>query len=390
MSEPYGLLVVGGGPAGLAAARAYRALERARPVAIVADEQRMPYQRPPLTKELLRGESSESELPIEPEPWLQRNAVDLIGGRVVSLDPAARTATLSGGRELRYARCLLATGAEPKRLPVPGADHPRVPVVRTLDQVRELIGRLSDGDRVTVIGSGFIGCEIAASLRIRGHAVTLVSDESAPNQARLDAEAAATIGAWLADDGVRLLLDTPVDRIEHGDGGVTVVAGASRVDSELVVMAVGVSPRSELARQAGLELDGGAIPVDAAMRSGRDGLLAAGDVCKAENRAAGRALRVEHWGDALGHGEIAGRTAAGDDADWHAVPGFWSTIGRRTLKYAAWGDGYENSKLVRHDGGGFTAWYGCDGKLVGVLAHDADDDYERGSRLIEEGASWRS
>lgn len=390
MSEPYGLLIVGGGPAGLAAARAYREHERACPVAIVADEQRMPYERPPLTKEFLRGETSASELPIESEAWLQSNAVDLIGGRVVSLDPGEHAATLSGGRELHYACCLLATGAEPARLPVPGADHPRVGVVRTLDHVRELTGRLSDGDRVTVIGSGFIGCEIAASLRIRGHPVTLVSDEAAPNLARLGDEAAATIGGWLADDGVRLLLGTPVDRIEHRDASATVVADRVRVEAELVVMAVGVSPRVELADQAGLELDGGAVPVDAAMHTERDGLLAAGDVCKADNCAVGRALRVEHWGDALAQGEIAGATAAGRHARWNSVPGFWSTIGRRTLKYAAWGDGYERSRLIRHGDGGFTAWYGADGRLVGVLAHEADDDYERGSRLIAEGAPWRS
>jgi 3-phenylpropionate/trans-cinnamate dioxygenase ferredoxin reductase component len=157
-----------------------------------------------------------------------------------------------------------------------------------------------------------------------------------------------------------------------------------------VVMAVGVSPRSELALQVGLELDGGAVAVDAAMRTGHDGLLAAGDVCKAENLAAGRPLRVEHWGDALTQGEIAGATAAGDEAQWDSVPGFWSTIGRRTLKFAAWGDGYEHSRLTRHGDGAFTAWYGAGGRLVGVLAHDADDDYELGSRLIGEGASWRS
>jgi NADPH-dependent 2,4-dienoyl-CoA reductase/sulfur reductase-like enzyme len=390
MSKPYGLLIIGGGPAGLAAARAYREHERAAPVAIVSDELRMPYSRPPLTKELLRGEASESELPIEPEPWLQRNAVDLVGGRVVSLDAGERVAMLSGGRTLHYACCLLATGAEPARLPVPGADHPRVGVVRTLDHVRELNERLSADDRVTVIGSGFIGCEIAASLRIRGHPVTLVSDESNPNVARLGDEAAATIGGWLIDDGVQLLLDTPLERIEHADASATVVAGAHRVGTERVVMAVGVSPRAELGLQAGLELDGGAVPVDAAMRTTRPGLLAAGDVCKAENRAAGRPLRVEHWGDALTQGEIAGRTAAGDHAQWDSVPGFWSTIGRRTLKYAAWGDGYEQSRLTRHGNGAFTAWYGTNGRLVGVLAHDADDDYERGSRLIAQGAQWRS
>jgi NADPH-dependent 2,4-dienoyl-CoA reductase/sulfur reductase-like enzyme len=128
-------------------------------------------------------------------------------------------------------------------------------------------------------------------------------------------------------------------------------------------------------------------PVDGSMRTQRDGVLAAGDVCLAENRAAGRALRVEHWGDALAHGEIAGLTAAGVSAEWDAVPGFWSTIGEHTLKYAAWGDGFDETVLQAHTEGGFTASYCSEGRLVGVLTHGADADYERGQRDIKAGAS---
>ena len=168
------------------------------------------------------------------------------------------------------------------------------------------------------------------------------------------------------------------------------IAGEHRIVADVVVMATGVRPRSELAVQAGVELDDGAIPVDPGMRTTQAGLLAAGDVCQAENRAAGRALRVEHWGDALTQGEIAGRTAGGANAAWDSVPGFWSTIGRRTLKYAAWGDGFEEHQLERHDGGGFTVWYRRGGKLVGVLTDEADDDYDRGAERIAEGAPWSS
>lgn len=392
MNEPHGLLVVGGGPAGLSAARAYRARERDRPVAIVADEQRMPYRRPPLTKDLLRGEMDASQLPLEDDGWLADQRVDLIGGRAVALDAAARTVTLSGGRTVSFAACLLATGAEPVRLPVPGADHSRVLVVRTLDHVRELLARLSrlssGSARVTVIGSGFIGCEIAASLRLRGHAVTLVSDETAPNAARLGDDVGAVIAGWLAEDGVRLVLGAPVDLIEHQAHIAEVVAGEYRIESDLVVMAAGVRPRVELALQAGLELAGGAVPVDAAMRTERAGLLAAGDVAQAFNATAGRPLRVEHWGDALAQGEIAGATAAGEVGAWDGLPGFWSTIGRRTLKHAAWGDGFDRCTIQRHDGGGFTTWYGGEGRIVGVLAHGADADYERGRELIADGAPY--
>ena len=120
----------------------------------------------------------------------------------------------------------------------------------------------------------------------------------------------------------------------------------------------------------------------------REGLLAAGDVCRADNLAAGRPLRVEHWGDALGQGAVAGQTAAGVEAGWDEVPGFWSTIGTRTLKYAAWGDGFDATRLHRGDEGAFAAWYGRDGRIAGVLTHERDDDYDRGRELIAQGAPW--
>jgi NADPH-dependent 2,4-dienoyl-CoA reductase/sulfur reductase-like enzyme len=388
VSKPYSLLVVGGGPAGLSAARAYRDAGADGTVAIVTDEGRMPYRRPPLTKELLRGESAEADLPLEDEGWLDEQAVDLIAGRAVALDADQRRVLLSGGRELEYLSCLLATGAEPTRLPIPGGDRPWVHVVRTVEHVRCLTARLGDGARAVVIGSGFIGCEIAASLRARGHAVDLVSDEPLPNSERLGDAQARILQEWLTEDGVVTHLETPVQRIERAGGAVAVSTGAERLEGDVVVMATGVAPRSELAAQAGLELDGGAVPVSVAMRTAHEGLLAAGDVCLADNLAAGRPLRVEHWGDALGQGAIAGQAAAGVDAGWDEVPGFWSTIGTRVLKYAAWGDGFDATRLHRDDDGAFIAWYGRQGVIVGVLTHERDEDYDRGRELIAQGAPW--
>jgi 3-phenylpropionate/trans-cinnamate dioxygenase ferredoxin reductase subunit len=387
--DEFQLLVIGAGPAGLSAVRAFRAAGGQGAVAIIGDEQRMPYNRPPLTKELLRDEISEDELPLEDERWLSEQRVSLVSGRAVSLDHSRREVTLSGGRTLSYATCLVATGAEPKRLPISGADDPSVRVVRSLDDLRELASRLRAVAEVIVIGSGFIGCEIAASLRRRGQAVTLISDEPSPNRARLGEEAGRELSGWLSDEGVSLKLGVSVDAIERRGHMLHVATGSDRTAAPVVVMATGVAPRGELAAAEGLELEGGAIPVDSAMRTELPGVLAAGDVCLAHNETAGRPLRVEHWGDALGQGEVAGRTAAGHAVTWGDVPGFWSTIGGRTLKYAAWGDGYDESRFERGSDGAFSAWYGRDGRLVGVLAHDQDESYERGQKLIAEGAPWR-
>ena len=384
MTDEHALLVLGGGPAGFAAARGFRAEGGEGPVAIVTDEQRMPYERPPLTKELLRGESEESDLPLEDESWLEREHVELISGRAFALDIDGRTVVLAGGRELSYRSCVLAMGAEPLRLPVSGADHPAVRVLRSLDDLRELQHRLTEGTRVVVIGSGFIGCEIAASLKARGHSVALVTDEPAPNATRLGEEAGAVISRWLADDGVELHLGEPVTGIEHRGGQLIVCAANARVQGTVVVMAVGVRPRSELASLAGLECLDGAIPVDAGMRTQASALFAAGDVCIAENVAAARRLRVEHWDDALRHGEIAGRNAAGADEKWDGVPGFWSQIGERWLQFAAWGDGFDSSHFEERGDHGFAVHYRRGGKLVGVLTHEDDEDYEAGREAISQ------
>ncbi len=388
MNGDYALLVIGGGPAGLAVARAYREAEGDGAVAIITDEQRMPYNRPPLSKELLRGESTVEDLPLEEETWLAEHDVGLVSGRAVALLPESRRVKLSGGRELGYATCVIATGAEPRRLPVAGVDDPAVRVLRSLDHLLELERRLPDGKQVVVIGSGFIGCEIASSLRSRGQAVTLVSDETAPNVARLGAEAAAEIAGWLEQDGVELKLGAEVEAIEREGRNLHVFTQADRSTAPLVMMAVGVAPRSELAAGAGLELEAAAIPTDAGMHTALDGVLAAGDVAFAQNTAAGRRLRVEHWGDALGQGSVAGSNAAGVQSGWSDVPGFWSTIGGRTLKYAAWGDGYDAARMDHGDDGAFTVWYGRDDRLVGVLTHQADENYERGRSMIAEGVPW--
>ncbi|HXD53677.1 MAG TPA: FAD-dependent oxidoreductase [Solirubrobacteraceae bacterium] len=378
-----GIVIVGAGPAGLATARAYRESGGSAAVTIVGRERAAPYRRPPLTKEFLRGEIAAEELPIEPEEWYRENEVRLVLGREVSAIDHRRGTVSLEGEELPADEIVLATGSEPVRPELPGAEHPQVMTVREIENSRRIAERVGEGTRVIVLGSGFVGCELAGSLALLGAHVTLIAQEAAPQQERLGAEVAKRLAGWLSDLGVELLAGAEVRAIE--DGRVAVLEDGRRVAAECVLLGTGARPRVELARDAGLDVEEGALPVDARMRA-CEGLLAAGDVAFAQNASAGRPLRVEHWGDALAQGEIAGEALAGRDSAWAQVPGFWSTIGEHTLKHAAWGDGYDSSELVEHPGGAFVSWYSRAGTLVGVLTSERDGDYERGRELIERGA----
>jgi NADPH-dependent 2,4-dienoyl-CoA reductase/sulfur reductase-like enzyme len=369
------LVIVGGGPAALAAARGYRDAGGAGDVTLLPPELVLPYQRTPLSKDFLRGELPDSELPIEDDAWYENHGVSVrLGGEVATLDPQTRALTLGSGETLRYDACVLATGAEPNILPIPGATEDWVLLLRSLATARVLQLRAETAKTALVVGSGFIGCEAAASLAMRGLDVTLASDEDIPHASRLGEEAGRRITQWLEALGITLKLGEAVEAVPEDA-------------AELILMAAGVTPRAGLAEPAGLKTEHGRIVVDAQMRTSADGVYAAGDVAFAYNAKAQRHLAVEHWGEALNMGEVAGRAIAGDaDASWNVAPGFWSTIGTNTLKYVAWGDGFDETKVVDHPGGGWTIWYGSEGRTVGVLTHEADADYERGRTLVEAGA----
>lgn len=382
------LVIVGGGPAGLATARAYRNAGGQAETVILTSEPHAPYNRPPLTKEFLRGESGREDLPLEDRAWYGDNAVELrTSTAVVHLDRKRGLVETEGGEEIPYDACVLATGSEPVRLPVPGGDDPEILVMRTIENSVRLQDRVGRGDTVVVVGSGFIGCEAAASLSLRGAGVTLVSLEEIPQGERLGKEVGGRIRGWLEDYGVELRMGLGLESIERRDDGFVVsVEGGERIETGTVLFGTGVRPRLGLAEAAGLEIDGGVV-TDSSMRTGGAGIFAVGDIASAYNGSARRHVSVEHWGDALEHGRIAGTVIAGGEATWDMVPGFWSTIGDKTMKYWHWGDGWDN--LAFQDrGDAFVVRYGRDGILVGVLAHGADEEYEQGRGPIERGAAF--
>lgn len=383
----YGLLVIGSGPAGCAAATAYRDAGGEGPICLVTDDPHAPYWRPPLSKEFLRGETDKPQPIVEAEgdedPW---RGIELrLGEEVLDLqvqDGAAQTAD----GPLEYETLVIAAGAGPIPLPDTAADAD-VRLLRSFDDAQALVERAREASSAVVVGSGFIGCEAAASLAARGIDVTLVTTEEAPQQQRLGEFAAGRIAGWLTDLGVELRCGASVDAVEAprrvrlGDG--------TTLEPDLLLVAVGVRPRIDVFEAAGLEVEDDRIVTDEYLATTLPGVFVAGDIALAHHGVADRRLFVEHWGDAEKMGTLAGRNAARaeDEFDaWDDVPGFWSQIGEKTLQYSAWGDGHDEV-VVDDRGDAFAVWYGRGGATVGVLTHQLDEEYERGQGLVADGAA---
>jgi 3-phenylpropionate/trans-cinnamate dioxygenase ferredoxin reductase component len=377
------IVIVGGGPAALSTARGYREAGGEASVELICAEPHLPYQRPPLTKDFLRGECEPADLPLEDEPWFAAHAVTLRRGRrVVALDRGAREVHLDGGQHVAYDACVLATGSEPERPPIEGAQDPGLHTIRTVDDALRLRAVASPGARAVIVGAGFIACEAAASLVRRGLEVVLVAPEERPQAERLGDRAGELITTLLCEAGVEVRLGAEVERI--APRWRVSLKGGEVLPADLVLLGTGVAPRVDLAAAAGLDVDT-AVLVDASMRSSDPAVLAVGDSAVAHHARAGRRLRVEHWGDALAHGEVAGRGLAGEDAEWTTAPGFWTTIGEHTLKHSAWGDGFDEARVVAEGDAHLVVHYLSDGEVVGVLALGDDDAYEAGRRRLEEG-----
>ncbi|WP_240629605.1 NAD(P)/FAD-dependent oxidoreductase [Mycobacterium colombiense] len=373
MTQP-GLIIVGSGPAGVAAAEAFREHDNETPVRIVSADIDLPYARPPLSKEFLRGETD--DVALHPQRWFDERAIEFISGAPVDRLDLAQRAVHLGDRRYEYDTLILACGAAPAPPPFPGGE--RALLLRSLSDAATLRSAAEDASSAVVIGSGFIGCEAAASLARRGIAATIVAPSELPQQKRLGGEAAERLRGLVEQAGARHVGGVTVEEITEAgvrlDNGVT-------IHCDLVLAATGVTPLSRIAAEAGLQTLDSRIAVGCDMATAVPGVYAAGDVALAHHEIAGRRVATEHWQDATDQGTIAGARAAGQQAKWDAVPGFWTSVGDATLKYHAWGDGYERSRMLDH-GDSFTVWYDSGNAVVGVLTYNADDDYDLGERLI--------
>ena len=375
MSED-GLIVVGSGPAGVAAAESFREHNTSGRVRILTTDRDLPYARPPLSKEYLRGQTD--DVGLHPQQWFDDKTIELVHNTTVDGLDLAERSVRAGDRRFRYDALILACGAAPVAPPMPGGARARV--LRSLADAAALREAAKDASTAVVIGAGFIGCEAAASLALRGMSVTLVAPETLPQEARLGSAAAERLRELVIQAGARYVGGVAVEEIN--DVGLRLDNGVT-IDCDLILAATGVTPQHRLAADAGLDVRDSRIVVDTHMSTSTKGVYAAGDVALARHAAAGRHLAIEHWQDATDQGAIAGTSAAGKRATWDGVPGFWSTIGEATIKYHAWGDGYQRSRMLSHPEG-FTVWYEADDAVVGVLTHNADDDSDLGQRLIAE------
>ena len=325
MSAKQTMVIVGASLAGAKAAETLREEGFDGRVVLIGDEPERPYERPPLSKDYLRGESERSKVYVHDEGFYATNDIQLrTSCSVEAIDLTSSEVVLAAGERVSYDRLLLSVGAEPRRLSVPGADLPGVLYLRTVQDSDELRGRLEAGGRVVVIGAGWIGAEAAASARQKGLEVTLVEQAGVPLERVLGGEVGAIYRDIHTDHGVRFLGGAGVDGFE-GAGRVERVrlADGTAIDCDFVVVGVGVSPRTELAESAGLAVDNG-IVVDERLATSAPGIFAAGDVANAHHPFYGTHIRVEHWANALNQGPAAARGMLGKGTPYERLPYFFS------------------------------------------------------------------
>jgi 3-phenylpropionate/trans-cinnamate dioxygenase ferredoxin reductase subunit len=318
-------VIVGASVAGAKAAETLRSEGFDGRVVLVGAEHYPPYARPPLSKQLLRGETDAKDAYVHRDGFYEQHDIELrVGTRAQEIDARSRVVAVDNGESIAYDRLLLATGARPRRLRVPGADLAGIHYLRDLDDNAALRADLRFSARVAVVGGGWIGSEVAASIRQLGHDVALIDPSPVPLARVLGPEVGAVYRDLHAAHGVELHLGAQVNGFvgDHHVTGVRTSEGAA-IDADLVVVGVGVEPRLELARHAGIDIDGG-IAVDELLQTSAPDVFAAGDVAAAWHPRLGQRIRIEHWANAQNQGIAAAKNMLGAGIPYDRVPYFFS------------------------------------------------------------------
>jgi 3-phenylpropionate/trans-cinnamate dioxygenase ferredoxin reductase component len=377
-------MIVGASLTGAKAAEELRERGFDGRVVMLGSEAERPYERPPLTKDYLRGESAREKAYVHEDGFYEEHAIELeTGATVAAIDPGASRLTLDDGRELRFDRLLLATGAEPRRIPVAGAELGGVHYLRTLADCDVLRERLDAGGRVVVVGAGWIGSEFAASARQRGLDVTVLDPLTLPNERIFGTEIGTFYRDLHARHGVDLALGEGVASFE-GDGAVERVrtSAGRAIECDFAVVGIGVVPRVELAQDAGLEVDNG-ILVDDKLQTSAPNVFAAGDVARAWHPFYGERIRVEHWANALHQGPAAAQAMLGEPVSYDRIPYFYSDQYEAGMEYSGYAPEWDEV-VIRgdRDAGEFVAFWLKERRVVAGMNVNVWDVNEHVQALI--------
>ena len=385
MSRAQTFVIVGGGLAGAKAAEALRDNDFDGHIILFAEEEHLPYERPPLSKEFLAGKKTLSDFTVDQSAWYRDHDIDLrLGTTVTAIDPSAHTVTLPDDDTVHYDKLLLATGSQPRRPRIPGADADGVRYLRSIDDAQSLDAALRPGSSLAVVGAGWIGLEVAAGARDRGVDVTVVESAALPLLNALGPEVAEVFAVLHRQHGVDLRLETEVAAVAAS--GVTLADG-SEVAADTVLVAVGAAPNIELAERAGLALADGGVQVDASLQTSDADIYAAGDIAAAENPVFGSRIRTEHWANALKQPAVAAAGMLGRQATYDELPYFFTDQYDLGMEYVGHSPGYRRVVFRGAvDDREFTAfWLGADNRVLAGMNANIWDGLDDIKQLVRSG-----
>ncbi len=387
MKQVYDYAIVGGGLAGASAIRGIRELDTVGRILLVGEENHLPYDRPPLSKKLWFGKQKVEDIFLHDRAFYDKHAVTLaLGAKAVRLDPAAKTLTTIQGETYGYGKLLLATGCKPRTLTIPGGDLDGICYFRGLDDYLRTRDVAAEGKSAVVVGGGFIGSELAAALNIAGLHVTMIFPGELLCDRVLPDYLGRAVQRRYAEKGIRILAsDKPVSFGRDGGKFITRTGKGEAVESDIVIVGVGVIPEMELARSGGLEVGNG-IVVNEYLETSRPDIYAAGDNAFFPYRALGQTMRIEHWDHALNQGKWAGRNMAGAHEPFTYQPYFFSDL----FEFGYEATGEVDSRLEtfadwqkENDTG--VIYYLREEKVRGVMMCNLWDKVEMARELIRKG-----